>query len=593
MFKCRRGTYDTGRRTAVPTLAMCAIALIPMTSAALADGDVIAQVRSDVARTNALTENVQLPLTMVWKTTTAAVPKTTQTPLYKNGIIYFALGKDVYAVRAADGTTLWTYSGSSTFNATPAMSDDALFIGCDDAHLYKLNLNDGSVIWSKAFGGPLRSSPAIADGHLYFGDEDGDVYNVNASTGSTYWTFQASGAVSTPIAMTDDGKLFFAAADSNVYCLSSETGHEEWQLLFQGDLGATSPCYANDTFYVASGRTLYALNPNHGAIRWQVDFGGQISCPPTVGVDNIYVTTDQNKLVALNVHGNILWSKNIGLASAAPALLAGDTVILAADHGAIYAFDADSGARKWDYVVQPSGTRTKPAGVDLCSTPIFADNTLYVLGDDGSLSAFRNQALDQAGPVIYNVTPTPGSSISEPSLNFAATVVDEGSGIAPGTLSMTVDGKPVTAITYDAGSNGVRTTVDPLAIPGPNTPSLPHLSNGAHTVVMTIADWKGNSISKTWGFMITNADAKTAAEQALADHPPIPDAPPDDDNGGGAQNGAGSVNGGGNAQQQPANTRPPNVRPFGAGGAQGQGVAPSGRGTVPPGNPSAPPPPPI
>src|SRR3569833_2810540 len=121
----RLGLYDNRQTVAALTLLLCT-ACPSLTTAAHADGDVIAQARVDVGRSNFTTEDITTPLTMVWKTTTTAIPKSTQAPLYQNGVIYFAMGKNVYALRSADGTTLWTYSGNATFTAPPAMSSDAL-----------------------------------------------------------------------------------------------------------------------------------------------------------------------------------------------------------------------------------------------------------------------------------------------------------------------------------------------------------------------------------------------------------------------------------------------------------------------------------
>jgi len=623
MLKCRRGgkdpirfrlgTYDNRNAIAGLALVFSAVCLGSTAPATLAEGDTVTHARCDVGRSNFVSEDIQTPLTMVWKTTTSAVRKTTQAPLYQNGIIYFSMGKNVYAVRSADGTTLWTYSGNAMFSAPPAMSSDALFIGSDDAHLYKLSLKDGSVIWNKQLSAQLRSSPAYENGRVYVGDENGDVYSLDSTNGNVVWTFQAGGAVSSPVVLSDKHKLFFAGADSKIYCLSAGSGHQDWELLFQADLGGSPPCFANDTLYVPAGQDLYALNPNRGATRWKAHFKGQITSPPTAGPDNVFVATDDNKIEALNDRGNVLWDANIEQTTTAAPLLAKKTVVVTTDHGAMYAFDADSGSRLWDYVVQPTGTRTKPATVDLSSSPVLADNALYVLSDDGSLSAFHNQTLDQAGPVIYNVTPTPGSSVVALKLNLAATVVDEGSGISPKSLTLTVDGNPVKAVAYDAATNGMRTTVDPLAIPGPNTPSLPALKNGPHTAVMTIADWKGNVITKSWGFSITSAGAKTAAQQAVdanqtvvdtGDGPsttvnvPGSDATPRGPAAGGGNQGgrpnAGGNNRGGNNQRGSASA----VGGGGHGGASAPttGTNPTGGGgSNPPGdgNIPAPPPPPL
>lgn len=601
MFQCRPGTCDRRRdaklraiAASLPVLAI--VSPVAIQTAAHAQTDSITETRCDIGHTNSIQDNLQTPLTMVWQTTTSPVAKSPQSPLYSGGVVYYAFGKNIYAVRSNDGTTLWTYSGQAPFIAPPAISGDSLFIGCDDAHLYKLSLKDGSVTWSKSMGGPIRCSPTISSGDVYFGDENGDVYSVDAGTGNTVWSFDAGAAVSSPIAIGDQGQVFFTSADSKVFCLSGDTGHSLWQLDFEADLGATPVCFANGSLYVAADHDLYALNPIHGAPRWHVHLTAGMITAPVVGPDNVFVITDENKILGMNDHGGILWTADLGRATLAPPLLAGSTVVVTTDNGAIDAFDANTGTRVWDYVLQPAGTQTKPATVAIAGTPIYVDNTLYVLGDDGSLSAFRPQSLDQSGPVVYSVTPAPGTTVKADSLTFAANVVDAGSGIAPSSLSLSVDGKPVDAVAYEPSANGVRTTIDPLAVPGPNTPTLPYLKNGPHTAVLTIADWKGNKVTRTWGFSITGSTAKTATDQTQDDDdnqtappPPIPSTqprsmgPPVPGMGGAGGNRAGAMGRGQGAQSGGNGSAQ-----TGSGSANGN----AGAGSAP-AMPTAPPPPPM
>ena len=478
-------------------------------------GERIETSRSDAGRSNAIPNQITTPLTLLWRTAPPPVDQTPQSASYAAGILYYAAGKTIYAAQASDGTTLWSYQGSAAFNASTALSSDALYAGSDDANLYKISLKDGSLIWKQPTSASIRSAPVIANGHVYFGTEDGHVYALDPATGNTIWSFQAGAAVSTPVVIDQSGNVLFVAGDSKLYDLNGDTGRQQWQRLFSADPTDSPPACANNTLYIGAGQTLYAISPHSGLILWQTQLAQGIGSPPTVGPDNVYVATDDSKIVCLNNQGAQIWSADLGSRSTTPALLAGKTLLVSTRHGVLLALSADTGALKWEYVVQSS--------LNVEELPIYADNALYALGSDGSLSAFQAQAKDQTGPEITDVLPKEGDTILGTNVSYAATVVDVGSGVSPSTVSLTLDGAPLSSAQYSADRNGIE--VAPIGV------SLTPLSNGQHTMVLKATDWKGNTTTKSWGFMV-DSTGKTVSgpyRGTPTDNSNSPYPPPTDD----------------------------------------------------------------
>ena len=118
--------------------------------------------------------------------------------------------------------------------------------------------------------------------------------------------------------------------------------------------------------------------------------------------------------------------------------------------------------------------------------------TLYVVSDDGSLTAFRQDAPDNIGPQFLQLSPRPGATARGEGLTYGALLVDEGSGIDPASVSLQVDGKADTQALYRAGQNAIY-----------NTPTTP-LKDGEHQITVKAADWRGNTTAQTWTINVSD-----------------------------------------------------------------------------------------
>ena len=95
----------------------------------------------------------------------------------------------------------------------------------------------------------------------------------------------------------------------------------------------------------------------------------------------------------------------------------------------LYALSLEDGKILWQYYVEPSSNRPlnpslpAPITTSLTSPVSIANGTLYVLSDDGSLSAFRPDATDTTGPDIPYMYPPEDRPINgQPPVTIAATV---------------------------------------------------------------------------------------------------------------------------------------------------------------------------
>ena len=94
--------------------------------------------------------------------------------LHPDGTAYVSTEDEthaLYAVQASTGRGLWQYLGSTeTLNSSPAVTDDAVYVGSNDHMLHAVDRATGARLWTFETCANVFSSPAVDDdGVLYVG----------------------------------------------------------------------------------------------------------------------------------------------------------------------------------------------------------------------------------------------------------------------------------------------------------------------------------------------------------------------------------------------------------------------------------------
>ena len=453
--------------------------------------------RGDTGHTGVSPESLASPLSLLWRHTTLAAPNNPASALYAGGSVYFVSGGSVYAIRAADGVSVWQYPAdgkkTSLFSATPALADGFLYVTDDSGNVVKLDTATGKQIWKVTLDGALRSAPVVSGGVVYFGSGNSHCYALSAATGQTIWDVATNGAVLTSPVVTG-GLVDFTSSDNTVYSLSGRTGRKAWSVPFDADPSIVPLVYDGRILYVTAGDTLYSLDPSSGRQRTTLKLPTTVLVPPTVSADTTFVITQSNTLYALGAGGRERWKVMADAAPTAPPLLAGNLLLVTTQPGIVTAYDAGSGKVVWRYAMQGTATdsQPKPATANVFAAPIVADGTLYVVSDDGSLSAFRHDAPDNVGPDLVQLAPASGATVPTDNLTYGALVVDEGSGINPATVTLEFDGAADPLALFHSDSGAIYHTL--------TTP----LTEGDHQITVKATDWRGNVTSQNWHFTVRN-----------------------------------------------------------------------------------------
>ncbi len=143
----------------------------------------------------------------------------TSSPTVANGVVYigsmgqYSAPNKVYALDAQTGELVWSQEVAGKANSSPAVANNAVFIGAENGSIYAFDALTGSQIWSYKTGNSILSSPAISNGAVCIGSEDGFLYAFDATTGVNIWKFAANGTISSSPAIVD-GKIYFISENS-------------------------------------------------------------------------------------------------------------------------------------------------------------------------------------------------------------------------------------------------------------------------------------------------------------------------------------------------------------------------------------------
>ncbi|HEX7251869.1 MAG TPA: PQQ-binding-like beta-propeller repeat protein, partial [Thermoanaerobaculia bacterium] len=90
-------------------------------------------------------------------------------------------GRTFHATRAATGEEVWSFATPLNVLSSAAVAGGIAFFGCEDDHLFAIDVNTGKELWRFRTGGPINSSPAVQGSLIVVGSDDGKIYALSTS----------------------------------------------------------------------------------------------------------------------------------------------------------------------------------------------------------------------------------------------------------------------------------------------------------------------------------------------------------------------------------------------------------------------------
>lgn len=349
-------------------------------------------------------------LSKIWSTsigagTTDELPLTAQ-PILVDGVIYTLDARArLTAFQTENGKEIWSkYVGNEeeddpVITGGLAYSSGVVYVTNGFNEVLALRADNGEHLWRKTLTAPARAAPTVLDGRLFVATLDHKLLAIHAGNGSILWEYLGIGetaglvGAANPAANRDIVVPVFSSGE--ISALRVANGSLAWSdnlsnLRGLGGLSTISDIKAlpviDKGIIIAlsfSGR-MVAIDERTGQRIWQREISG--SQTPWVAGNHVFVLSTDNKLVALGRDtGSIRWvtslprfDKSKPITFTGP-ILAGGRLIVAGSDGLIIEITPETGEilRQWD------------AKDTIAISPIVANGTLYLLSENGKLSAYR------------------------------------------------------------------------------------------------------------------------------------------------------------------------------------------------------------
>lgn len=332
-------------------------------------------------------------------------------PVVGDGKLFvFDTDGKAWAFDAATGAPVWEKAlkvsgdgSSSVFGGGVSYDNGRVFVTNGVGEVYALNAADGSEIWKVQPSGPLRGAPTLAFGNVFVMTQDNQIFALDAGTGEVEWNRAGSSGLSGVFGVAAPaagaGTVIAGYSSGELIAYRYENGTELWgDALARTNISTSVGSLTDvDADPIIDGGRVYALGQGgrmaayellSGRRIWDLSLAG-ISTPAVAG-DWIFVLTDDARLLAIaRATGKVRWISQLprwkdekdkkGEIFWSGPVLAGGKLYVASTRGALVSVDASDGAQM--NIAELKG------GVSL--NPIVANETLYVLDDGGTISAFR------------------------------------------------------------------------------------------------------------------------------------------------------------------------------------------------------------
>lgn len=318
------------------------------------------------------------------------------------------------------------------------VAGDKLVIGGRDGKITALNQADGERIWEVELGVPLSAGPGLGGDMAVFGTSEGDVIALNVETGVVQWRAEVTSEVlAVPVVV--NRHVVARCVDGRVFGFDSGTGRRDWTYDRSVPLlslrGNSDPVvFGNRVIFGFDNGGVGALSASNGTVLWEQSVAtgrGRTEIDRLADIDgaigvygqDMYVSSYNGRVGSLAMEsGRVLWVRDIG--SYAGVAVDGDGLYLTDAESKVFRLDRRNGASMWEQpllvrrnltVPVPAGdavvtgdlegyihwldkddgnmlARERLEGDPIQATPVWLNETLFVLGSGGAIAAYATRS---------------------------------------------------------------------------------------------------------------------------------------------------------------------------------------------------------
>jgi outer membrane protein assembly factor BamB len=350
----------------------------------------------------------------VWSVSAGEGPQShllyTGTPIVADGKVFVLdTQAEVTALDAATGKQLWRVRVSpedartDTLGGGIAYGAGKVFVTGGYPEIQALDASNGGLVWRRQLTAPPRSAVSFAVGKIFVTTLDNQTQVINAEDGQTVYSHaglpQSEGVLGQAVPGVDSTITVIPYSSGEIFALRLETGRVAWQdnlvsirhtnaLWSLTDISTPPVLDRGIVYEVSQGGRFVAIDERSGARMWQHEVGS--SNMPWVAGDYVFMLDNNNELVCVSREkGGIRWISQLQTHEDMEKrkhpvywqgpVLAGGRLFLTNSLGQIVEASPQDGR-----------VLTTTAASDVVDVPpVIADGTLYVLANDGVLTAYK------------------------------------------------------------------------------------------------------------------------------------------------------------------------------------------------------------
>jgi outer membrane protein assembly factor BamB len=317
-------------------------------------------------------------------------------PFHHDGLIWVGDHRGrISAVNADSGQVVRRFDTELNLSSGPAVYDGMVLVGTFDGELLALDPANGNVRWQARLSSEMLSYPVLHDGVVVARCIDGRTFGIDASDGSRLWIHDRSVPLLTLRGNSDPltraGQVFIGYDDGMVVGLRVSDGSLLWEqrvsvpegrteLERMADIDGPMAIVGTDLYAVTYRGRMASLALESGRILWvkEVASHSGLSLQRTQ-----MASADREDAVWLidRRNGSTLWRDDrLARRQITRPVFFGDYLVTVDGDGFMHWYGLESG----DFAARVRASRSAPA-----DAPLVVGNTLYLLDEDGSLTAWR------------------------------------------------------------------------------------------------------------------------------------------------------------------------------------------------------------
>ena len=300
--------------------------------------------------------------------------KTIWPPAVGAGVVFAAVGQEIWAIDAATGRRRWSLALDTAPRAPMLLGGNMLIVLTAPDELVGIRTDTRTIAWRRRIGdqGAVRMS-------------------------------------------VDDRAVYLATAAGRLSRVMLADGSIDWEQELEKGIGAgepvlSEPAIARDRVLVGSTTNSFlAIDPESGRTAWRWNYrhiGGDV-IGAGVDKDVVYMAALDGILRALNRgNGNQRWKREIGTRPTRPPVAFGGVVVVTGLNPTLSVFDGKTGAPLGTWAAEANTALQGPPLIDPVMRPF--RTSIVVILRNGRVTALRSTAMLFKEPAAVPASALPG-----------------------------------------------------------------------------------------------------------------------------------------------------------------------------------------